>query len=142
MENKNKLPREIAEKQVDLFLDFYDIDIEEDATDTQNRNALNAAKRKLVKHVMRGRIEITGDDDDLKVKQIFKTPVNDVSELNYKVIGGVAKKQMKNAEDSDISGKIYALIGSLTGWNGNSVAKLTGVDMSAVESLGLLFLLV
>jgi len=143
MENKNIIPRDSAEQQVDLFLDFYDIDTDEDASDTNHRNMLKASKNKLIKHVMRGRVEISENDDgDVVVKQTLKFPVNDVDHLEYKVLGGIAKKQMKNAEDSDYSGKVYNLCGSLTGWTGNSIAKLKGVDLSVVECLGALFLVV
>ena len=138
-----KIPREDAEKQVDLFLNFYDIDSEEDASNKAHRESLDASIKKLVKHVMRGRVEITDNGDGgINVLQRLKFPVNDVNELEYKVVGGVAKKQMKNADESDQHGKIYSLVGSLTGWNGNSIAKLQGVDISAVECLGVLFLVV
>ncbi len=139
---KNSLPKDVAEKQVDLFMRFYDIDPVEDAANKRHRESLQASLNRLVKHVMRGRVEITLVDNKIKILQRLEYPINDVKELEYNIVGGIARTQMKNAEEGDEHGKIYSLVGSLTGWTGNSIAKLISVDISVVECLGVFFLIV
>lgn len=140
--NENKIPKENAEDQVQLFLDYYDIDPEEDAANKAHMESMKASIKKLVKHVARGRLEISQGKDGIEITQFIQFPINDVSELKYKVLTGRNKGQMKNADEADQHGKIYSLVGSLTNWTGDSIAKLQGVDISVVECLGVLFLVV
>ena len=137
-----QLSYEAAKDQVDLFLDYYDIEPEVDAESSDHRAQLLNAIHRLTKHVMKGRVEISMEGNKIKVIQKLKFPVNDVNSLEYKVCGGVARSEMKHADQNDMNGKIYNMVGSLTNWTGNSIKKLEGVDISAVECLGMLFLAV
>ena len=138
-----KLPKEDAIKQVDLFLDYYDIEPEIDAEDSTHRAQLLNSVQRLTKHVMKGRVEITENDKgDIEILQILKRPINDVSQLTYKVLGGVAKQEIKHTDDKDPMGKVYAIMGSLSEWPGRKIAQLKSVDMSAVECIGALLLVV
>jgi hypothetical protein len=137
----NEIPLEAAKEQVKVFLEFYEIDPEEDGSNQAHRESLEASVKRLTKHVMKGRVEITeADDGRIKILQRLQFKSEGVTELEYKLVGGNAKKNMKNAEDNDLSGKIYNLVGAMTGISGKAIANLEALDLSAVECLGVLFL--
>ena len=129
---ENKIPEDAAQKQVDILIDYYELDDE--------KELIKLVRPDLIKHVMRGRIEISmGDNNRLAVRQTFKFPVGESEGLDYKVINGVSKKQMKASSKSDHE-KMYSLMGSLAGVSGESISRLEGVDLSAMECLANLFL--
>jgi hypothetical protein len=129
---ENVIQQEDAQKQVDLLIEYYDLDPE--------KEELRKIIPDLTRHIMRGRVEITEDaEGEIHVRQNFRKPVNDTTGLNYNVINGVNKTQMKTDTKSDFA-KIYAMVGSMTGWSGMKISQLKGVDNQVVETLGALFL--
>lgn len=142
-----KIPRLESEKQVQVFLDYYDLDPEKDGEDDEHTKVLTNSAKRLVRHIMAGRVEVVIDDDkdgDLKVTQHLqcRRPGGQIETLEYKVVEGSAKRQMKNADEKDHIGKIYSVAASLCGTSINAISKIRGVDLSAVECLGVLFLAV
>ena len=141
--NKNVIGRDDAEKQVEIFVDYYDIEVGEEGTNPDHQENIDASLKKLVRHVESGRLEISLDDEQkIEIIQHIKKSEGDVKQLKYKILNGRAKKEMKNAKDGDFHGKMYALVGSLCGTSGNGLANLTGSDLSVCECLGALFLIV
>lgn len=140
---KNIIGLEDAEKQVAIFVDYYDLEIGEEGTNPDHQENIEAALKKLVRHVMAGRLEIELDENDkIQITQHIKKGDGDMKTLKYRVLNGQAKKEMKNAKDGDFHGKMYAMVGSLAGTSGNGIANLTGSDLSVCECLGALFLVV
>lgn len=135
----SKISREAAEEQLDLFFDYYEIG-PEDLEPAQLEGFLTARKR-LTKAIQNGRLSIE-DGEPLKITQYLKKPKGDVSTLEYSEMGGHAKIAMKGRDETDTYGRIYAVVGSLTGVGEKAIAGLKGVDMSIAECLGILFLLI
>lgn len=131
MSNENHIPEEAAKAQVDILIEYYDIDREKELP--------KSAIPDLERHIMRGRVTIELVDDELKVYQNFKKPINETTGLEYKEISGMNKKQMKSAAKSHIE-QVHSLMASLSGGGADKIARLSGVDMSAMEALGNLFL--
>jgi hypothetical protein len=132
----NKIPEEAAQKQLDILIDYYELD-------TENDVLKNNLLPNLLKSIMRGRIEFSLDKEgDLVTRQILKKKVGEnTTEINYEVISGKHKEQMKTEYKSEFS-KYYALLGSLSGGNKIGISRLTGIDLSVAETLGATFLLV
>ncbi len=126
------IPEDAAEAQIDVLLEYYDVDPEKDI--------VKEVRPTLLRHVMRGRVEISLDDEaDLVVIQNLKYPPSDKKSLKYQVISGKNKKQMKSNAKSDHE-KMYSLMGSLSGGGGEPMSRLKGVDNSAMEALANIFL--
>lgn len=126
------IPEDAAEAQIDVLLEYYDVDPEKDI--------VKEVRPSLLRHVMRGRVEIILDSDsDLVVTQHLKFPPSDTKSLTYQVISGKNKKQMKSNAKSDHE-KMYSLMGSLAGGGGEPMSRLKGVDNSAMEALANIFL--
>lgn len=136
-DEKNKkdewvIPEDAAEAQIDVLLEYYDVDPEKDI--------IKEVRPSLLRHVMRGRVEIILDTEgDLVVTQNLKFPPSDKKSLTYAVISGKNKKQMKSNSKSDHE-KMYSLMGSLAGGGGEPMSRLKGVDNSAMEALANIFL--
>jgi hypothetical protein len=90
------------------------------------------SKTKILRAIRRGLIEIgTDTDGNIKVTQNIAE-----DKIDYAVIAGKHKVAMKDKSDTDNYGKIYALMGSLSGLGETAIQKLKGVDLGLVESLG------
>jgi len=136
-EGNSKLSRESAEEQFNLFMDYYDIDPEDWADSLQV--PFQTAKNRLIRAITKGNLSIEAGDP-IRIVQILIKPKGDTTELVYSEMSGRAKVAMKGKDETDTFGKIYALVGSLTGLGETAITRLTGADMSIAESIGLLFL--
>ncbi len=130
------LSEESADKQVDMFCEYYDIDRSECAE--SQAEAVETSIKKISKAIRRGTVEISlNDDEDIIVTQTI--PLKDESETKivYGALSGKNKKAMSKQEDY---GKIYALLGSLSGLGDTAISKLKGAHLSVAECIGMLFL--
>ena len=130
---------ESAEKLLDRFLDYYEIDI----TNIVSKNIKNSAKQayaNLHKAITRGRLDISFTDG-VEVIQTLKYPPGDMKTITYKKLTGQAKTSMKEMDNDDVLGQVYALMGSLSGLGAKGLSKLEHADIKIVENLGVLFLL-
>jgi len=125
------ISQEVAEEQLNAFLDYYEIELDELPEE------INGAVKKLLSAICKGRVEVLSNGE---IKQIFKNPPGEVSEVVYKELTGSAKLAMKGKSAEDHHGRIYALLGSLAGIDERGISKLRGVDLSVAECIGVLFL--
>lgn len=144
-QSQNKISRESAELAVDEFFDYYEIDPEDEEPDT--RAQLIKAKNKLIKAVMKGRLEFKEEQNkrgisEMIVYQHLKKPFqNGTDHFRYKEMGGLAKVAMKGAGENDFAGKMQSLMGYLSDSSAGIIADMKGADYSLAESLALVFLL-
>ncbi|MCK5127580.1 MAG: hypothetical protein KAR42_15090 [candidate division Zixibacteria bacterium] len=125
---------EVANEQFNLFLDYYDLEAEDFANEA-TKEQFETASNKLVKAITKGRLEIK-EEESLCVTQILKNGEH----IEYGVVSGKHKLAMKGKKDTDIFGRIYAIMGSITGLGETAILKLAGIDLSIAESLGFLLL--
>jgi hypothetical protein len=130
-----KISERVAEDQVNLLLDYYDIELADINNDAQ-RDAVESALTKLRRGVRRGLLEIK-EQDGLKVTQILRNQ----EKIEYCELDGRAKLAMKNKKDTDGHGRIFAIMGYLSGLGESAIICLKANDLSIVECLGVIFLL-
>jgi ActR/RegA family two-component response regulator len=136
------IDEEPAQDQLDLLLDFYDIEVDELDEDDDVEKATLKAIKKIKKYIMKGLIEIS-EDDGLTVIQHLHHSKGETKQISYGVITGHAKIAMSKAAERDYSGKVYQVMGSLSSnISAESIARLKGVDLAVVECLGAIFLMV
>jgi len=130
-----KISSEVAQDQLDIMIDYYEIDI--DIMSESIRENVAFALEKIKQAIKKGRVEIT-NDKDLKIIQKLKTPINDVTEIVYGPATAKSKLQIKDKDDQ--YKKVYKLMASVSGEQSASIFKLSLVDASILECLGLVFL--
>lgn len=136
---ENKISKEVAAQQLQELLDYYELD-EDCFVDEDQSNVYLRTCERLKKAIMRGRLSIT-NEDGIKIKQILKNSYDgDIKEFDYSELAGKHKLSMGKKKDGDHYGRMYALIGSLTGMGEAAIGKLKGPDLSTAECLGFLFL--
>jgi len=136
----DKISRESAEAQFEIFCDYYDFDPETDIPEEDaQRAAFEATIEKVIKAIRKGRLEII-DGDPLQIIQHLKKPQGDISTIEYSELTGRHKLAMKDKKGTDNYGRCYALCGAMSGMGETAICKLKGADLSVVECLGLLFL--
>lgn len=131
---KAKISKESAQKTLDLFFEYYEIDHEKEAL-LANFPALTSA-------IQKGRLEIAVEDGVLVVTQHLKFPPGEVGSYVYGEISGKNLLAMKSKAEGDHYGRIQALLGSLSNLGENAIIKLKGPDMSLANAIGMLFLAV
>jgi hypothetical protein len=125
---------EEIKEQIDLLLDFYDLEI-------QDESPLKSLSEKLIGFVRKGRIEIVLTDGKPNIYQHLKLSYkNMTSPLQYGVLRGLNKLSMKDSSANDAYGRIYSLVGSLTGYTSGQIALLEGADHSVMECVGAFFM--
>ena len=131
---KLKISEEVANDQLQLFFDYYEIDTD-DIFDGESK-AIEIACDRIIKGIRKGKLEIKQSSDKLEIIQTLKSGSN----LIYGELTGRTKLAMKAKLDTDNYGKIYALTGSLTSSGEAAIAQLKGADLSLCECIGALFL--
>jgi hypothetical protein len=139
MKNKSVLSKEAAREQVEIFCDYYDL--AEEFITPNNKPYYNTLKAALSKEIQRGRIEIEEKNDELVVTQNLVKPVQGYENFEYKEISAAAKVAMGKAEGNSQDGILH-LMAALANVNYTVLHRLKGVDMSALETVANLFLLV
>jgi hypothetical protein len=136
-----KISKESAEQQLALLLDYYCIDMEEldsfDGDDIDVQKAVRQCCNKLTKFICNGLIEITDGDNGLQITQHLR---KGGEPINYGIVNGKCKMQMKHASEKDYHGKIYHLLGAMSKKGFHVISSLEGPDLSAAETLGTIFL--
>lgn len=141
----NKIDDDRAEEIVNEFFDYYEIDPNDEEPDT--RAQLMKAKNKLVKAVIKGRLDFKEEPNskgisEMVVYQHLKKPFQNGTDcFRYKEMGGTAKVAMKGAGENDFAGKMQSLMAYLSGTSAGIIADMKGADYSLAESLALVFLL-
>lgn len=146
------IPKETAEEQLNLFLDFYEIEIEEEEDEQlspeEEKEAadkikeMKAIKRRLLKAIMYGRLEVKEAPEDVEVIQHLSRNTKGASDggtkLHWEGISGVAKSSI-TAEASMTT--MYKLCAGLTKVTPSTIMALRNLDLSTAEALAQLFLL-
>lgn len=151
---KIKVSKENAEEQLLLLEEYYDIDEEDflDGVDVSEseageleaatREGYRMAKRRLLRAIMRGHLEIKEEDNSLLVVQTLRKPPASLgkSSITYNEVSGQAKIGMQKYKDNNLYGKMYAFLAGLSRLDESIFRNLRGADLSIAESLGAVFL--
>lgn len=136
---KPKISEDNAIRAVDGFLKYYRVD---PTGQDENTSAIRVAREKLLGATMEGRLEFEMRDGDMWVIQTLLKPLTQGNDkVEYRELDGKAKLQMKHNADTDTHGKIQSLMGGLCKLGGAVMSNMKSVDLSTMESLGLIFLL-
>jgi len=133
----NKVTRAMAEEQVELLNEFYDVDMEymiDQVATVVQQHLLG-----ITKSVVRGRISIDETDTGVVVTQILESPVEGIEKITYKEIDAKAIAAVDRAEGE---AKVLAMVGALTATDPEVLKTLSRVDKTTCEDLGNYFLFV
>lgn len=149
MEKKTTLSEESAEKELEKFYEYYELDISElddpeakDAEEEANA-AIKRMLKKMKKAVMKGTLSFNETDDGFTIIQEIRKQDSDGKnkKIHYQEMSGNSKVAMNKKHDNDPNAKIYALLGSLSSLGDRTIRELKGPDLSLAESIGSVLLL-
>jgi hypothetical protein len=135
---KNVLTRELAENQVEMFFEYYDLD--EEFTPSAIQVPMQVHRLGLVKAVMRGRLSIEESGSGIKVIQILKNKCAGKERIEYRELDSTAVKASRRADTSE--GQLFALMASLGSIPEDALEDLHPNDRRVVTDLGNCFLTV
>jgi hypothetical protein len=142
MTGERKISEEKALKDFQSLLDYYDMepddlkDIKVDQGDVMQ--SFEYTKKRIVRAITKGRIEIKNEGGR---PIIVHHLTGQEKKLEYKPVSGKAKLEMGKIESNN-NERLYTLMGVLCGEGKTTIQGLEGPDLSLVEVLGNLFLLV
>lgn len=134
------LSLEIAEEQMRIFLDFYEM-YPDEMSNPDMVTATELSYDKLISAIRKGRLEITLDNG-LKIKQTLQNK----TEIQYSEITGIAKIQdqkfskQETSQTAAGSERTYSVMASLTNLEVKDILQFKAVDLSILESLGFMLL--
>jgi hypothetical protein len=132
--SKQIINEEVATEQAGIMLDYYDIDPEDLPEDQQK--VVETYTRKLIKAIMKGRVEIKEVDGKPAITQF----TDGGSTIEYGVLSGKAREETSKVKDNNHYGKIFAMLGSMGNVGKDGISALEGPDLTTAEALGMLFL--
>jgi hypothetical protein len=137
-----KLSEESATAEFNRFMEYYEIDVSgasEGAPD-DFVEMIEPAVNRIIKAIRLGRLEI--GDDGCTLVQTLRNPPGEATTITYGEVSGKAKVAMKGKDINDHFGRMYSMLGSMSGLGESAIMGLKSVDLSLAESLGVLFLVV
>jgi predicted PilT family ATPase len=143
---KPEIGPDAAQAQVDMFLDYYEIDLG-DIENEKAQQAMQTSINKLKKAIRKCRVEIKLQGDSLVVVQTFKKAIDRsngprLESVVYKELSAQAKIRLKDREENDNYGQVYALMGGLCGEPDSTMMLYKGVDLATMEAIASIFLAV
>lgn len=147
--SKYQLSEESAQAQLDLFDDFYGIDIDETLSemDPDDRKTAGVLFKKIKKAIRRGDVEIdevSGKEGEptLVVRQRLQNKIGESDCITYREVTGRVRAATRPGKGVGDSARMYQFLGLLTGDGDGMFRKLRGRDVGVTDLVGSLFLLV
>ena len=138
-DDKYVLSKQGAETEIQKIFDYYEIDPDE-IEDKDQKKFVKANFDRVIKAARLGRLEVMNDEKGFRVIQHLRDDKDRSNSLTYREIDGNAKTATAGKDEKDFYGRIYAVMGSLSGLGEGGIKKLKGVDLSLCEVLGAIFL--
>lgn len=142
IENNGKISEESAVEQLDILLEFYDID-KNDIEIEEGPEAVQTLMNGLIRAIRKGRLEIKVDSDGkLLVTQHLQHAPGDIDVVDYNIVGQKARLAMDRVKSTKEQERMCAFMGSLSGLGIQGVSNLVGADMGTMNRLATLFSMV
>lgn len=133
---ENKVSQESARESLNVFLEYYEIDIS--LLPDGQRVGVEASLAKAESAIMRGKLEIAlGSEGVVSVTQYVG---KERKKLEYAELNGLHKVQMKKAAENAHHERAYILVGGMTGVGLDGILKLKGADLGLAEVMGSLYM--
>jgi hypothetical protein len=135
------ISEEAANNTVEIFLDYYEI-FPDEITNTDEKNNLVGAIDATIGFIRAGHVMIESTEDgDVNIIQNLKLSKGEAKKAIYESANLTkAKTEMKSCKNDDLYGKMYALMGSLSGNGSTWIKNFKGIDQRVMEALSVLFL--
>lgn len=127
-----KISEESAQKQLNLFVEYYDIDLDLLAPNK------NRVCKKIILGIKLGKIEIV-EEGQIKIHQYYNDSKNGDQKITYGPITGFIRVEVNKMEDG--MNKIYYLISALSQEDKAIFQRMEGLDILIAECIGGLFLI-
>lgn len=133
----NKISDESADEQIKMLLDYYDVDPSKMPEDSQKviETNLTTIKDSIKSGICEIKKNESGD-----VHIIHYRPGKTPSQIVYKTLTGRAKIAMGPKKQTDAYGRIYALMGIISGLGEDFITDLPASELKITEAIGLFFL--
>jgi len=137
--NENKIDKETAESEFDLFCDNNEIEHDEAAMNDDEKASFSTIKRSFIKACMDGRAEVDGTSIKYTISKFapegFRGDV-----LTLKRPGGHAFSAMDGYSDAKNVARLVAFMSAMTGKDTKYFSKIDGLDWKFIRDIANLFL--
>jgi len=132
----NKVAPEAAEKEFEDLCEAWDIDIERDDFDEDEKKSFNGIKRTIIRKIISGAMVIDGES----VKYNLIKPFGQIKELVFTIPQGEALNSLDKYKAHQDQHQMNAYIGSMTKNPPSVVSQIDGRDLKVGRALAQLFL--
>jgi len=138
-----KISEEIAEEQFKDLCDFYGIDLSDfdqvDSSGDVDTSVSDMYKRKVIRFIRSGMIEIVNGDKGIIVRQNLRFPVAEgsVKSIEYGVLTGRARRAVDEKKPYTV--RMLQLLAAVSKESIPTIESLVGTDFAAAEVIAGLF---
>lgn len=132
----NVLSREIADQQVEMLFEYYDLD--PSFLPDEMQSIMEVHRLGLVKAVMRGRLSVEESGSGIKLIQILDKEIHGKKRIEYRELDGMASKASRRADTAE--GQLFALMAALGSVPEDVFDDMGPHDRRVVKDLGNCFL--
>lgn len=132
----NVITRSIAEQQIEMFFEYYDLDPE--FIPEEIHPILEGHRLGLIKAVMRGRLSIEESGTGIKIIQIPRKEIAGKKRIEYRELDAIATKASRRADTAE--GQLLALMAALGSVPADEFDAMHPSDRRVVKDLGNCFL--
>ena len=123
-----------AQKQLDMIIDYYDIDIIL-IKETMEKIPIDYAIRKFKSFIEKGIIEVSDGNDGVIIKQFLGKNIGPISVLEYGPIGSKACSAVDGISTDEPERKKKVFLGKLSGKGSDVIGDLTGKDYLIADTV-------
>jgi hypothetical protein len=129
-----KMPRELAEKEVNSWLDYKRV---KPSKREDNKDSIDS----LIDSFMDGSLSLNPDTSEITLKLNYPVTSNNIDKLVFKprLKVGEIHKRLANVKSTDGDARVMAYVSALTGQNTGVIADMDSGDYSIAQPIVIFF---
>lgn len=134
--NDYKVAPEVAEAEFERFVEAMDLDLDTAQMDDEDRKSLEQQKSRIVSAIQKGSLVVND------IGEPVYTPIRseNADAIHFREPTGASLMAMDRKKKNEDVGKMYAIMGDITGNHANRFAKMVLSDLKVCQAVTSLFL--
>lgn len=135
---KPKISKEVAAKEFDRLADAWDIDIDREHMEDEDKISFDQLRHRIERNIMRGRLVVSEDGEELA--QYLAKGGASVKPITYTVPAGAGWLTMDQHKERQSMHKVFGFLASMAKEPVAYFSNLDGRDIKVAQDIGVLFL--
>lgn len=136
-----KVAREVAEAEIDRFLEMMDLEQNLESLSAEGRDEFNRTRERLVNAVCNGRLVVNENGEPVLTVELKRADGEvETRDLRFREPTGATYMQADKKKEGENMAKMFAMFAEMTRTDIKTFSRLRGSDVRICTALGGLFL--